>query len=562
MAQEGTTNAHPAPPLPTPPPEEEQGSLWAEALSSLLCALDALFNALLAVRQPMALLRGLLLAGYVAVVVVRPYFFHPRPFPEYIPFPYFLLLEGRQGWELTFQVLGEWWRFFVRWEVLQYWAQWLGPVVLAWWISGGYLARIFGWGRGTPLTPEEAEAQARQAVLYRAFAPWYFWVLPVMHGQVQDERSPLFWLGGPGRVQVATDSAAVWEAFHSGDVHIIMPCPPDEATGTPQRQRLFYPVGFERLRRILDLRQQHLEFDLHARTRDGVRLVFPKVRAVYSLRPAAVEPTPDCPYPRDEQAIRKLLASEGGRARSLHDGLPLGQGHAVQERRAVDHTTSTMRTALRRRMKDAIAARTLPEVLAAIAPPDAQKIEVEVGAIVEPHPDFYEPLPPYPPMPKPWPNQMQRYLLTTLLRNKENYHEKGLHLYWADASDWDIPGEGIKAQFMRAWQLSRENARRGAPGTLEQLRQEAYLAFLSGEFNRWAQLLSDDDLEELAATLPPSQAFERRLRRWLRRLRALAHECLEREVCCQTLAKLPLEKLERMAQFLAAFDLEEPGHRP
>ncbi len=571
MGQNGTI--HPSPSSLTSQQEEQRTrwSMWfIEGRTILTCAVDAVFNVLLAVRQPIAFLRGMLFGLYLIWVLVRPYRFHPQPLPDLWPFPYFLLPgSGSQGWQLTFKSLWAWTRFLVRWEVVRFWLLWLGPVALAVWINGSYLARIFGWGRGTQLTPEEAEAQARSALLYRAFAPLYFWVLRISHGRVQDERAPIFWLGGPGRVQLATDSAAIWETFHSGRIHLMMPRPrpPLNVDSAIVRWwldwRLMQPVGFERLRRIVDLRQQHLEFDLHARTRDGVPLFFAEVHALYSLRPdEAVEPTPDLPYPRSEQAIRQLIEREGGQARPLHAGLPLAEGHAVHERRAVDHTTSTMRTALRARLKHAIASRTLPEVLAAIEANDAQKVEHRVAEVTDPqHPPFYQPLPPYPPMPQPRANKVRRYELTRLLRESDGYHQRGLHLYWADASDWDIPFPGIKAQFVRAWQLTRENTRRGGKVALEQLRQEAYLAFLAGEFNRWAQMLSDDRLEELAANVHPSWAFERRLRRWLARLRALIYECMDRGNCHRLLAPAPLSHLQRMVQFLDALDLE-PGHRP
>lgn len=452
----------------------------------LLCVLDALLARVFALEPRWAALRLLFLLGYLAWVCIRPLW---------------LFLKSRI--------------FF--WELVGAWVVGIGALVLAWLAASVYLWRIFD-------LETEAERrdlrrkQSREMVLYRALALRYEKWFSVVDGRVENETSMVYWFGGPGRVQVAMDNVVVLERTGQDKPRMVSP-------------GAWQPVkGYERLRRILDLREQHLCFDVPLRTRDGVPLVFRDVQVVYSVQRGRKDVTPARPYPYVEESIERLIRNEGGMARDLGGDLPWANVTEWRRWRSVEHTAQAMQVAFRGRLRRAVSARTLSEVLAFIQGDEAEALFQ--GWAVQPlnaQPKrnlLLGPLLPYVSFPQPPADPLPRYRLTELLLRQADYEPWGVSLHWADMNDWDIMVENIKSQFIQAWQLSREAQRRVTPDALKQVRQEAFLAFLSAEIQRWDQLLSRGDLETPAGRA----AFLVGVREWLTRLWVLWQEIEDRHI--------------------------------
>ena len=513
------------------------GSLWASSLCMALdrialvgeqvwrlgawlcCAADAFFEKVFALGQPWAVLRFLFLLGYLYWALIRPYALYPKSMPDVLPFPYMLLpkVPFFVGLHKMFEGMELWFVYLFRWDVVRYWILWMGSFVLAWLAAAFYLWRIFDL-EADPKRRDLRRRQSRWMVLYRAFAPLYIKRFRVLDGRVDSDASAIYWFGGPGFVQVAMDNAVVLERTGQSKPRVV---PPE-----PKWQTM---KGYERVRRILDLRDQHLRFDVALRTRDGVPLVFHDVRLVYSIQREKQDATLQEPYPCALEGVEHLVRSEGGMARDLNGDLPWENEAELRRWRSVEHAAKEMRVAFQSRLRRAVSAHTLPEVLAFIQKGEAGGIvrqwNVQLLSVRQSKRLSLGPLPPYGPLPQAPADPLPRYCLTALLR-KPGYEPQGVSLHWADMNDWDVTVENIKPQFIQAWQLSWENRRRAASGVLSQVRQDAYLAFLDAEIQRWDQMLSRGDLR----TPEGGKAFLVGVREWLARLWALLQEIEDRQI--------------------------------
>lgn len=102
-------------------------------------------------------------------------------------------------------------------------------------------------------------------------------------------------IGGPSKVIVGAENAAIFEKS-DGSVRIIGP--------TLNLPGSYYQLeNFERLRDIVDLRNQAIQFDVQARTKDGILLILKRVNAVCSILRGSKKSTLTRPYPFNAQAI-------------------------------------------------------------------------------------------------------------------------------------------------------------------------------------------------------------------------------------------------------------------
>ncbi len=498
------------------------GWLWRYVAEGV-CVLDEIFARMFALRQPWSWLRFGMFLLYGYWVLIRPYRLYPKPLPDLLPFPYMLLpwVTFLDGVRLMFQGLWQWLTYLLRWEVLRYWALWGGSFALAWWAAARYLWRIFDL-EADPQRRALRQRQSYAMVLYRAFAPVYWWGFGVVDGRVLNVLSPVYWFGGPGRMVVGVENAVALERLGMGRVRVANPM------HGPQGWRV---DGYEWVRRVVDLRDQHLSFDIQVRTRDGVPLVFHDVHMVYSISRRGQEPTWIQPYPHLARDVLQLIRNEGGAARPL-DGLPpWADVEDLRSWRSVEHTTQAMRVAFRTQLRGAVSAHTLQEVLAFIQEGEARGLRLRFRAFPlnvqqmngggPPGGASIPPLPPYTPFPQAPPGRVFRFSLTALLRGAD-YAPRGVTLHWADMNDWDVTVANIKSQFVQAWQLMRENRRRSSAGALQQVRQDAYLAFLGAEIQRWDQILSNGQ--------GASQDNLPQVQRWLSRVLELFQEAQDRGV--------------------------------
>ncbi|MDA1330422.1 MAG: hypothetical protein O3B43_05095 [Chloroflexi bacterium] len=102
-------------------------------------------------------------------------------------------------------------------------------------------------------------------------------------------------VGGPGKVQVTMENAAVFES-PAGQVRVIGPGQDPKPLGS-----------FERLQGVIDLRDQVLKLNLWGRTRDGIQVQIEGTRLVFSIARSKREPSLSEPHPFLEQAARRLV---------------------------------------------------------------------------------------------------------------------------------------------------------------------------------------------------------------------------------------------------------------
>ena len=170
-----------------------------------------------------------------------------------------------------------------------------------------------------------------------AFASQYD-VLEIKDGDVSlnDQKSPIFLIGGPGKVRVYLENAALFEQL-GGMPNVIGPT----TSKSSKNARSDQPVGnsilarsrgllaamirfdrdqygnkkdgarvissFERIRRVIDLRDQVQEISVNARTRDGIPVQVKNMRVIYSVRRDGQEPTLERPYPFNQEAVESLV---------------------------------------------------------------------------------------------------------------------------------------------------------------------------------------------------------------------------------------------------------------
>jgi hypothetical protein len=101
--------------------------------------------------------------------------------------------------------------------------------------------------------------------------------------------------GGPAHINIHMDSALVLE---SSEGHL-------RVLGPSENTQLL--ESFERIRAVIDLRDQIMSFNISSRTRDGVRIRVHGVRIVYSVVRGRDETSLARPYPFSTQATIRLV---------------------------------------------------------------------------------------------------------------------------------------------------------------------------------------------------------------------------------------------------------------
>ena len=131
----------------------------------------------------------------------------------------------------------------------------------------------------------------------------------ISKGEISEEHrnSPNYLIGGPGKVIVDFDSAALFEK-PDGTPHVIGP------TGRETGGKATLE-GFERFREAIDLRDQSIELrdeigpssSVKSRSLDGVPITATDVRLMFSVHRNGENPTSDFPYPFSKQAIENII---------------------------------------------------------------------------------------------------------------------------------------------------------------------------------------------------------------------------------------------------------------
>lgn len=321
---------------------------------------------------------------------------------------------------------------------------------------------------------------AEQFIRQSAFASQYD-VLDIKDGEVslKDQASPMYLIGGPGKVRVYLENAAVFEQV-GGIPEVIGPT----TTKSSVNSREDRPAGnsflarsqglvagflrfsrddtgnkddgakvigsFERLRRVIDLRDQVQELSVNARTRDGIPIQVKNMRVIYSVRRDGQEPTLKKPYPFNPQALESLVYDL-----------------------TRESWTDFMAAQIKREIGAFIFRHTLSEFLAAVGRPELEQtikniveVQSEAGRLAGVEAEFGIDVPDPPPfVPRPG--------ISDLFYDYSNFvarvREKGVELRWIGIGTWDFPTDIIPERHLQAWRITYENLARGSESSLEKL---------------------------------------------------------------------------------------------
>ena len=286
-----------------------------------------------------------------------------------------------------------------------------------------------------------------------------------------DRNSRIFRIGGPGRVIISYENVAIFEKIN-GELMVIGP------PRSPQ-DGVYELDGFERLRSVIDLRDQTIQFDISNRTKDGILITIKGIRIIFSvLRPksstrtvtpgeiGSTDASSEAPYSYDEEAIRHLVIEEN-----------------------VDPLESAMKGLVQGEFKNFISDHTLSDIISAIGITDISKLIAQGTSGGD--------------IPINIPNYVPRTQISQRFSPlSEEFHRrarnKGIQLEWIDVGTWYVPAEIVPKQNQEAWQITMENRARRSNVEFHQLRRQAY----EEELNRATQDVIITYLENRQQQLP------------------------------------------------------------
>jgi hypothetical protein len=373
---------------------------------------------------------------------------------------------------------------------------------------------------------------AERFIRQSAFASQYD-VLEIKDGEVSlnDQDSPIFLIGGPGKVRVYLENAAVFEQV-GGMPHVIGPTTSkgsktsksDRAAGKSvfgRSQGLLAAMkrfdrdayrsksdgarilsSFERLRSVIDLRDQVQEISVNARTRDGIPVSVKNMRVIYSVQRDGQEPSLERPYPFKQEAVESLVYDL-----------------------TRESWTDAMAAQIKREIGAFIFRHTLSEFLAAIGRPELEQavknitdLQVEADRIAGVQDDFEIDVPDPPPfVPRPG--------ISDLFYDYSNFvarvRKKGVELRWIGIGTWDFPTDIIPERHQQAWRITYENLARGNEAALETLSAASWT-------EQMLAILRDTPLEKFQQIDPEEEAIRKRnLAKMVNAYRGKLHLALE-----------------------------------
>ncbi|HEY5984071.1 MAG TPA: hypothetical protein VIU38_11415 [Anaerolineales bacterium] len=311
---------------------------------------------------------------------------------------------------------------------------------------------------------------------------------PVIHlreGRIMDsdKTSPIIQIGGPGRVIVDYDTAALFEK-PDGVPHVVSAMDQNgkgsgESTGV-------IVEGFERLREpIINLRDQYIgnpsgePLTVVGRSLDGMPISVTDVRGVFSVRrepsPPENRPSVERPFPVRARDIENLIYNQSVPVLTLGEypsGVP-------------GDWTGTMQVLIRESLRQFMEQNRLSEFLAGVGSQEAERSEFRADTILSRTLQVSSDVPP---MPEPDSGTTPRFLPRTELSNKFKKHgsefsirsqDLGMELHWIGVGTWKMPDEAtetaISAKHVEAWRMSRENTQRSDPQNLERVAADALI---------------------------------------------------------------------------------------
>jgi hypothetical protein len=260
-------------------------------------------------------------------------------------------------------------------------------------------------------------------IIEAAFALFYRRIR-IQDGAIDPEHqnSPIVQIGGPGIVDVHLENAALFEKV-DGSPRVVK----------PTITRPIVLDGFERLRQVVDLRDQVVELTVTGRTQDGIPITAKDVRLVFSIYRGEVKHESQStfiqPYPFSEQAVLDLVYKQESR--------PWVEG---------------MRRMIRSELRQFISQHSLSEFLT------TSNIEITTSLVPR--------------------EEISDLFFDFASGFSERAQERGIELQWIGVGTWVLPSQIIPERHLEAWRLSYETRVRKNPLTLQRIREENRLAEL------------------------------------------------------------------------------------
>lgn len=262
-------NAVPIP--PEPPPDEETPDV-KDILTSVL---DELVNGVFGMNFTAGLIR---FQGLLILFLITWSFFALTSHP---------LSNSSTPWPIAL------WNAYTSRDTLGHMIAISLPFWLAWRLAGIFLDDIYEL-KNTDI--------ANKFIFQAAFVFPTYHIITIENGDVRtaDKKSPIYNIGGPGRVRVSLENVALFEKI-DGSPDLITP-----TTGNRWYTRTI--DGFERLRQIIDVRDLTITItDLRSRTKDGIPISVQNIRLLFSVLRDPLSLTPEKPYTYNKDAILKLV---------------------------------------------------------------------------------------------------------------------------------------------------------------------------------------------------------------------------------------------------------------
>lgn len=116
----------------------------------------------------------------------------------------------------------------------------------------------------------------------------------------EDQKSPISKIGGPGKVLINLENAVVFEKIDG--------IPRVEG---PSFEKPVELESFERIRKVIDLRDQTATLDISTRTLDGIPIEIKDIRIIFSVLRTSNRHSLENPYSFREDAINWLVFQQG-----------------------------------------------------------------------------------------------------------------------------------------------------------------------------------------------------------------------------------------------------------
>jgi hypothetical protein len=297
----------------------------------------------------------------------------------------------------------------------------------------------------------------------------------ISHGEISNahKESPTFLIGGPGKVVVDLDSAALFEE-PDGTPHVIGP------TGREPGGKATLD-GFERFRQAIDIRDHYVDLrdqdprsqSVKSRSRDGMPVVATDVRLMFSVyRGENPTKTSQFPYPFSPEAIQQIVYKAASRV------TPDQAYPSAFEFSWINNMIGLIRGRLGAFMSE----RKLSDYLASIGMPEFERAKQSEERIAEQMrmltQQSEEPL--NQKEIKPPPDFTPRYKITSLFSEfaeefTRSSRNGGVELHWIGVGTWKTPVQIVPDKHLEAWKLSQENIKNSSDEAMKKTEAAAIL---------------------------------------------------------------------------------------